>query len=132
LHYTIIFCILQLYMYKLELLGLKICGKCKELASDFKDNNIKYTFIDVDGDCKLADELEEVLDTVNYPIVTLEYEGTMYCLFVDNNTISQITTSWIPLNIVYELDIKNINFIQKIQCYNLKSMVDKIKSILKN
>lgn len=59
-------------MAKVRVLGLRGCSLCESLKAELYERDIKYLFIDADESGKLADEVESLLDTQNYPIVILE------------------------------------------------------------
>lgn len=72
-------------MKQIRVLGLPNCSWCESLVEHLDDAEIQYTFIDVNKNGALADEMEEFLQTDLYPIVIIEKDTTAYYLSRPND-----------------------------------------------
>ena len=68
-------------MKKVSFLGLPSCSWCKALREELDGRGIGYEIVNVTGDCKLADDVEALLGTENYPIVIIEDSVKTYYVF---------------------------------------------------
>lgn len=69
-------------MIKVEVLGLGGCARCNALVHNLGRKGIPFSFTDVNGDNALADEVEALLDTEEYPIVILsDNTGVLYYIY---------------------------------------------------
>lgn len=59
-------------MTKVTVLGLSGCSWCDSLRSLLYDEDIKYSFIDVNKSGRIADFVEDLLEVEVYPIVILQ------------------------------------------------------------
>lgn len=59
-------------MTKVTVLGLSGCSLCDSLKSLLFDEDITYSFVDVNKQGRIADFVEELLKVETYPIVILE------------------------------------------------------------
>lgn len=106
-------------MEKVIVLGLRGCVHCNALSNSLKEQKIPFEFRDVDlkEHSDLADRMEALLKTNNYPIVIIEkLSGAKYLHFV--STLDEAKE--VP-----------ISFATKIGCVSTDSMVAIIKKYLK-
>jgi glutaredoxin len=64
-------------MKTVKVLGLRNCSWCNTLKGELQYNNIPYSFIDVDKQSRIADFVEELLETDHYPIALVEDSGSV-------------------------------------------------------
>jgi glutaredoxin len=62
-------------------LGLSGCSHCETLSKALKEEKIPFDFIDADVDGKLADRMEALLKTNNYPMVIIERSSDSVYLY---------------------------------------------------
>lgn len=106
-------------MEKVIVLGLRGCVHCNALSNSLKEQKIPFEFRDVDlkEHSDLADRMEALLKTNNYPIVIIEkLSGAKYLHFV--STLEEAKE--VP-----------VSFATKIGCVSTDSMVAIIKKYLK-
>ena len=58
-------------MVKVTVLGLSGCRWCRALTGELDELAIPYSFVDVADDDALADHMEALLETKQYPMVVL-------------------------------------------------------------
>lgn len=68
-------------MKKVSFLGLPSCSWCKALREELDKEGVSYELINVTGTNELADQVEDLLGTENYPIVIVEDSNTTYYVF---------------------------------------------------
>ena len=105
-------------MEKVIVLGLSGCAHCNALVKSLTESNIPFEFRDADlkEHSKLADTMEALLKTNNYPMVIIEKgSGAKYLHFV--STIDEAKE--VP-----------VSFATKIGCVSTDSMVAIIKKYL--
>ena len=105
-------------MEKVIVLGLRGCTHCNALSISLKEQKIPFEFRDVDlkEHSDLADRMEALLRTNNYPMIIIERAGgTKYLYIVD--TIDEAKES-------------PVSFATKIGCVSTNSMVAIIKKYL--
>jgi len=73
-------------MLKVRVLGLSGCHWCRALTGELDKLSIPYSFIDVDSDSVLADRMEALLETDQYPmtIVSNDTQALYYIFRPDN------------------------------------------------
>jgi glutaredoxin len=106
-------------MEKVIVLGLRGCVHCNALSNSLEEQKIPFEFRDVDlkEHSNLADRMEALLKTNNYPIVIIEkLSGAKYLHFV--STLDEAKE--VP-----------VSFATKIGCVSTDSMVAIIKKYLK-
>lgn len=104
-------------MERIIVLGLAKCSHCETLSQALKEEKIPFDFIDADIDGKLADRLEALLKTNNYPMVIIEKSsGSVYLYRVD---------------ILSEAKETPIGFGIKVGCTTTDSTVALIKKYIK-
>lgn len=64
-------------MKSVKVLGLRSCPRCNSLKSELSYNNINHSFVDVDKQSRIADFVEELLQTEHYPIAVVEDSGSV-------------------------------------------------------
>lgn len=106
-------------MIKVKVLGLPRCSWCRALTGELDELSIPYSFVNVDEQPQLADKLEALLETQDYPMVLLEqnYE-TVYYLYRPEGSAH--------LGLGRASDGCNT-----IGCATIDAMVSNIKNILK-
>ena len=72
-------------MKQIKVLGLPNCNWCESLVENLNDAEIPYTFVDVNKNGALADQLEDFLQTDLYPIVLIEDGAIVYYLSRPND-----------------------------------------------
>ena len=106
-------------MKKVIVLGLSGCVHCKALQESLSEKNITYTLLDVDlkENSALADRMESLLKTNQYPIIIIEREiGAVYLYRVET---------------VNEAKESPIASATKVGCVTTDSMVAIIKKYIK-
>lgn len=68
-------------MRKVKVLGLTACSWCNAVKKELDAEGIPYTFLDADELSELADTLEELLRTEDYPIIMVGNEGSWDYVF---------------------------------------------------
>lgn len=68
-------------MKEIKVVRLSGCHWCESLTSQLDKFNLTYESIDANINGDLADKLEDLLDTVSYPIVSIEAFNTSFYLF---------------------------------------------------
>jgi len=80
-------------MERIIVLGLTKCSHCETLSQVLKEEKIPFDFIDADIDGKLADRMEALLKTDNYPMVIIERSsGSVYLYRVDTLNEAKVTS----------------------------------------
>ena len=105
-------------MEKVIVLGLSKCTHCKALSKSLEGENIPFEFRDVDlkEHSNLADRMEALLKTNNYPMIIIErLNGAKYLYRVDT---------------IDEAKETPISFATKIGCVSTDSMVAITKKYL--
>jgi glutaredoxin len=105
-------------MEKVIVLGLNGCTHCEVLSKSLKEQNIPFEFKDVDlkEHSNLADRMEALLKTNNYPMIIIErLGGAKYLYRVDTMDEAKETP---------------ISFATKIGCVSTDSMVAITKKYL--
>ena len=105
-------------MEKVIVLGLSGCTHCEVLSKSLKEQNIPFEFKDVDlkEHSNLADRMEALLKTNNYPMIIIEkLSGAKYLYRVE--TIDEAKETPIP-------------YATKIGCVSTDSMVAITKKYL--
>lgn len=104
-------------MNKVIVLGLNKCSHCDSLVVNLTQQGIPFDFKDADKEGVLADRIEALLKTDQYPIVIIEREqGDVYLHRVDTMEKAK------------ELPV---SYATKIGCVNTDSMVAIIKKYIK-
>ena len=104
-------------MERVIVLGLSGCSHCETLTKALKEEKIPFDFIDADVDGKLADRMEALLKTNNYPMVIIEkLSGAVYLYRVDSMNEAKETP---------------IAFATKVGCTTTDSTVALIKKYIK-
>lgn len=104
-------------MERVIVLGLSGCSHCETLSQALREEKIPFDFIDADVDSKLADRMEALLKTNNYPMVIIEKSsGAVYLYRVDNLNEAKETP---------------ISFATKVGCTTTDSTVALIKKYIK-
>lgn len=104
-------------MNRVIVLGLNKCSHCDSLVVNLTQEGIPFDFKDADKESVLADRMEALLKTDQYPIVIIEREeGAVYLYRV--NTMEQAK----------EL---SVSYATKVGCVNTDSMVAIIKKYIK-
>lgn len=106
-------------MEKVKVLGLRGCSWCNSLKVELYDLGIPYTFIDVDKDGRIADMVEELLNTENYPIVLIQNGNTIVYVYRPDEALD------LGKNILPDGNIK-------IGSFNLDGMLEAIKANINN
>ena len=71
-------------MEKIKVLTLNGCKHCKALLSSLEATNIPFETLDADQNSNLADRMEAILKTENYPMIIIERsEGAVYLYRVE-------------------------------------------------
>ena len=105
-------------MEKVIVLGLTKCAHCEALSKSLEEENIPFEFRDVDlkEHSNLADRMEALLKTNNYPMIIIErLSGAKYLYRVE--TIDEAKETSIP-------------YATKIGCVSTDSMVAITKKYL--
>jgi glutaredoxin len=68
-------------MKRVSFLGLPSCSWCKALKKELDDVGVSYEFVDVNGESKLADFVEDLLEVENYPIVIVQDDHQTYYIY---------------------------------------------------
>ena len=105
-------------MEKVIVLGLRGCVHCNALSNSLKEQKIPFEFRDVDlkEHSDLADRMEALLKTNNYPIIIVERpSGAKYLYLVDT---------------IDEAKERPVSFATKVGCVSTNSMVAIIKKYL--
>lgn len=68
-------------MKKIKVVRLAGCSWCEALIEKLDAHKIAYESIDADKNSRLADQLEELLNTEYYPIIILETEERSTYIF---------------------------------------------------
>jgi glutaredoxin len=66
---------------KVTVFGLRACSWCNSLKKELDELGIGYNFVDVDKNSKIADHLEYILQTENYPIVSVGNSSSISYVF---------------------------------------------------
>ena len=106
-------------MEKVIVLGLSGCSHCEALQQGLKEEKIPFKLLDVDlkENSALADRMEALLKTENYPIIIIErLEGAVYLYRV---------------NSINEAKETPITFATKVGCVTTDSMVVITKKYIK-
>jgi hypothetical protein len=105
-------------MKTVRVLGLRSCSRCNSLKGELDYYNIPFSFIDVDKQSRIADFVEDLLQTDFYPIALVEDSGSV-CYVYSPDTA---------------LDLGKIHVDErtsKIGVFSLDDMVREIKTLLK-
>ena len=71
-------------MEKVTVLGLSKCSHCDTLVKSLTKEGVPFEFLDADRHNKLADRMEAILKTENYPMIIIERsEGAVYLYRVE-------------------------------------------------
>ena len=84
-------------MEKVIVLGLRGCTHCNALSISLKEQKISFEFKDVDlkEHSDLADRMEALLKTNNYPIIIVErLSGAKYLYLVDTIDEAKESPVW--------------------------------------
>ena len=104
-------------MNKVRVLVLSGCRLCEALLSMLDELNISYVPLDADVNSNLADDIEKLLGTINYPIATIiQYPITTHLYRAEE--YSDICTSQINSTTT------------KIGCASVETIIHNIKLIL--
>lgn len=106
-------------MEKVIVLGLGGCSHCEALQQGLKEEKIPFKLLDVDlkENSALADRMEALLKTENYPIIIVErLEGSVYLYRV---------------NSINEAKETPIAYATKVGCVTTDSMVAITKKYIK-
>jgi glutaredoxin len=106
-------------MEKVIVLGLSGCSHCEALQEGLKKEKIPFKLLDVDlkENSSIADRMEALLKTENYPIIIIEkLDGAVYLYRV--NSINEVKES-------------PIAYATKIGCATTDSMVAITKKYIK-
>jgi glutaredoxin len=100
-------------MEKVIVLGLPGCSHCKALIEGLDNKGILYKLLDADDNSQLADRMESLLKTNEYPIVIVEgTRGSTYLYRVDSYE---------------EAKSSPVAYATKIGCVSIDSMIEQIK-----
>ena len=100
-------------MEKVIVLGLPGCSHCKALIEGLDDRGILYKLLDADSNSQLADRMESLLKTNEYPIVIVEgTRGSTYLYRVDSYE---------------EAKSSPVVYATKVGCVSIDSMIEQIK-----
>ncbi len=104
-------------MKTVRVLGLGSCSRCNSLKGELYYNNIPFSFIDVDRQTRIADFVEDLLQTDLYPIAIVEDSGSVCYVYSPDTS--------------FDLGKKNIDErVSKIGVFTLEDMVREIKILL--
>ena len=105
-------------MNKVRLMLLSGCHVCHSLIEGLDAAGVSFESVDADDNCELADSIEAVLNTANYPIAIIDQPNhTTYVYRSD--TMGTVGS------------IKLTNLVTKIGCATNEHMLDTIKTIIK-
>ena len=100
-------------MEKVIVLGLPGCSHCKALIEGLDNRGILYKLLDADSNSQLADRMESLLKTNEYPIVIVEgTRGSTYLYRVDSYEEAKSSP------VVYATNVG---------CVSIDSMIEQIK-----
>ena len=100
-------------MEKVIVLGLPGCSHCKALIEGLDNRGILYKLLDADSNSQLADRMESLLKTNEYPIVIVEgTRGSTYLYRVDSYE---------------EAKSSPVTYATKVGCVSIDSMIEQIK-----
>ena len=100
-------------MEKVIVLGLPRCSHCKALIEGLDDKGILYKLLDANDNSQLADRMESLLKTNEYPIVIVEgTRGSIYLYRVDSYE---------------EAKSSPVAYATKVGCVSIDSMIEQIK-----
>ena len=100
-------------MEKVIVLGLPGCSHCKALIEGLDNKGILYKLLDADDNSQLADRIESLLKTNEYPLVIVEgTRGSTYLNRVDSYE---------------EAKSSPVAYATKIGCVSIDSMIEQIK-----
>jgi glutaredoxin len=100
-------------MEKVIVLGLPGCSHCKALIEGLDNRGILYKLLDADSNSQLADRMESLLKTNEYPIVIVEgTRGSTYLYRVDSYE---------------EAKSSPVAYATKVGCVSIDSMIEQIK-----
>jgi len=100
-------------MEKVIVLGLPGCSHCKALIEGLDNRGILYKLLDADSNGQLADRMESLLKTNEYPIVIVEgTQGSTYFYRVDSYE---------------EAKSSPVAYATKVGCVSIDSMIEQIK-----
>ena len=100
-------------MEKVIVLGLLGCGYCKALVEGLDDKGILYKLLDANDNSQLADRMESLLKTNEYPLVIVEgTQGSTYLYRVDSYE---------------EAKSSPVAYATKVGCVSIDSMIEQIK-----
>jgi glutaredoxin len=100
-------------MKKIKVVLLGGCGWCAHLKDVLNTNNIPFETIDADEESTLADQLEDLLNTLYYPIVIVETDTMSSYIYRASD--------------VAGVGIKSLGSkTEKIGCIDIESMVTQI------
>ena len=104
-------------MDKVRVLVLKGCKLCESLLAELTTLDNRIVTLDADMNSSLADKVEVLLATINYPIIIIDQESiTTYLYRVDDSN---------QLGVLL-LDPST----RKIGCYDVDDMVASLKKLL--
>ena len=105
-------------MNKVRVLQLSGCNQCHTLITKLDAVRISYDIVDADENTTLADTIEQLLNAVNYPIVTIEQPPITTHLYRATDSVDM-----------------GLHFIDhhtnKIGCVTVDGMLDQIINLLK-
>lgn len=101
-------------MGKVKVLGLRGCSWCNSLKVELYDKGIPFEFIDVDKEGRIADMLEELLDTENYPITMVQSSNAIVYIYMPDKA-TDLGTRTLP------------DGNTKIGCFNLVDILEAIE-----
>lgn len=103
---------------EIKVLVLDGCSYCEELKEELEAIGLQPMYLDANKETQLADYVEAILDTLNYPIIKIEQPVDTYFLFRPNK-LKQVGKVSIGLN----------NY--KIGCLSINDMVKNVVDLLK-
>jgi hypothetical protein len=104
-------------MLKRKMLFLTTCSWCREVYDFMLSSGLEAEFLNAGDDANwdLANELEDMLGTIKYPIIVLDYpERIVYLYRVDNKKDS---------NVIFTLNDTTF----KIGCYTVDDFIENLK-----
>ena len=106
-------------MEKVRVLGLAKCSHCDALVVELTREGVDFDFLDVDLELntKLADRMEVILKTSNYPMVIIEKTGGAVYLYREDTYV--------------EAKPEQIGYAVKIGCVSSGMMVNQIRKYIK-
>lgn len=105
-------------MNKVRVLQLSGCSKCHTLTAKLDAVRISYELVDADENTTLADTIEQLLNAVNYPIVTIEQSPITTHIYRATDSVDMG---------LYSID----HHTNKIGCATVDGILDQIINLLK-